>query len=83
MTTIVVIRPASALLRLGLLSGVLSLILFATDRVQASGVALFVALLTVALAVLTWAVWTVGEVLVSLALVPFGRLEFDGRRLLQ
>ncbi len=67
MTTIFVIRPANALLRLGLLSGVLSLVLLATNRIHASGVALFVALLAVALAVVTWAVWTVGEVLVSLA----------------
>jgi hypothetical protein len=36
------------------------------SRIQASGVALFVALLAVALAVLTWLVWTVCEVLVSL-----------------
>src|SRR5262249_7312855 len=66
LTTIFVIRPAGALLRLGLLSGILSLGLLATDRVQASGVALVVALLSLALAVLTWAVWTLGEVLVFL-----------------
>jgi P-type conjugative transfer protein TrbJ len=67
MTTVFVIRPANALLRIGALSGVLSLVLLAMNRVHASGVALFVALLAVALAVLTWALWTVGEVLVSLA----------------
>jgi P-type conjugative transfer protein TrbJ len=67
MLTFFVIRPASALLRLGLLAGVLSLGLLIADRVQASGVALFVALLSVALAVVTWVLWTVGEVLVYLA----------------
>jgi P-type conjugative transfer protein TrbJ len=61
------LRPAGALLRLGILSGVLSLGLLATDRVQASGVALFVALLSLALAALTWVLWTLGEVLVYLA----------------
>src|SRR5262249_37417731 len=66
MTTVFVIRPANALLRIGLLSGVLSVVLLAMNRIQASGVALFVALLAVALAVLAWLVWTVGEVLVSL-----------------
>src|SRR5262245_25980338 len=67
MTTVFVIRPANALLRLGLLSGVLSLVLLAMNRIQASGVALFVALLAVALAVVTWALWTLAEVLVALA----------------
>ena len=54
-------------MRLGILSGVLSLALLATDRVQTSGVALLVALLSVALAVLTWVLWTLGEALVCLA----------------
>lgn len=67
LTTFVLIRPAGALLRLGILSGVLSLALLATDRAQASGVALFVALFSVALAVLARVVWTLGEVLVYLA----------------
>lgn len=66
-TTFVVIRPASALLRLGILWGVLSVGLLAMDRVQASGVALFVALLSTGLAVVTWVLWTLGEVLVCLA----------------
>jgi P-type conjugative transfer protein TrbJ len=87
LTTVVVIKPARAVLRLGVLSGVLSLILFTIDRVQASGVALFVALLAVALAVLTWAVWTVGGVLVSLAglgvlLHRAGRIGLRGARAL-
>src|SRR5262249_52952585 len=67
MMTFFVIRPANALLRLGILSGILGLGLLATDRVQASGVALFVALLSLALAALTWVLWTLGEVLVYLA----------------
>jgi P-type conjugative transfer protein TrbJ len=67
LTTFFVIRPAGALLRLGILSGILSVALLAVDRVQASGVALFVALLLVALAAVTWVLWTLGEVLVCLA----------------